>query len=322
MKVKIFGISILLVMVVLFTVSCKKEDEKKGKDVPSFAVSTEKLHAGNIKEYIALTGDIWSGSNVDVYSEVAGKITRVYVSVGSKVSKGTPIAAVDPSQPGMNYVQNTVRSPIAGTITVLPAEIGMQVSPQLSIAQVAGNGALEVRLKVSERFIYQIQLGLPCEIHLDAYPGESFKGKVSEVSPIVDPSSRTMDIKVNVDNQSAKLKSGMFATVKIIVADKDDAITIPFTSVLQNSETDFVYIAVSDPKDPAFKIAKQVSVKSGIHTDDILEILEGLSENDEVIVKGHTTLTDGARLNIITSEDQQSSPNEHTEGDSEKGGNE
>ncbi|GMO40320.1 MAG: efflux RND transporter periplasmic adaptor subunit [Termitinemataceae bacterium] len=315
MKNKKNGIALLLMAAFFAFTSCnnKKEDDKKKFDVPVFAVSTQTLHAGNIKEYISLSGDIYAGSNVDVYSEVAGKITRVYVNVGDRVVKGASIAAVDPSQPGMRYVANIVRAPISGTITTLPAQVGMQVSTQLSLAQIAGGGALEIQLNVSERFISEIKMGLPCEIKLDAFPQDSFKGRVSEISPVVDPASRTEKIKVNVDNQGAKLKAGMFATVKIIVQDKNNSITIPFISVLQNSENFFVYTVDTDPKDPAFRIAKQRIITTGIHTDDLIEVTEGLSEGDEVIVKGQTTLNDGARLNIISNTNELSQEDKNTD---------
>ncbi|GMO38352.1 MAG: efflux RND transporter periplasmic adaptor subunit [Termitinemataceae bacterium] len=305
----------VMIAVMASMVSCKKKEDEKKREAPVFAVTTSVLKKGNVLDYIALSGDIVAGSNVDVYSEVGGKVTRVYVKVGDRVSKGSPIAAVDPSQPGMSYVVNVVRSPITGTVTTLPAQIGMQVSPQLSLAQVSGGGALEIQLYVSERFISRIKMGLPCLINLDAYPEESFKGRVSEISPIVDPLSRTMKIKVNVDNQGSKLKAGMFATVKIIVEDKDNAVTIPFTSVLQNGESYFVYIAVTDPTDPAFSIAKRIVVTTGIHTDEIIEVTDGLEEGDELIVKGQTTLSDGSRLNIISAEETRTAPDKNADTD-------
>jgi multidrug efflux pump subunit AcrA (membrane-fusion protein) len=302
MKKQNYVIALIVMAAVLVTAaSCKKKDAtKKAQDVPVFAVSTQIAKKSMIQDYIALSGDIIAGSSVDVYSEVAGKITQLYVSIGSSVRKGDPIAAVDPSQPGMSYVVNTVRSPISGIVTNFPAQVGMQVSPALSLAQIAGGGALEIELFVSERDISKIKLGLPCLITLDAYPGESFKGSISELSPVVDPSSRTMKIKVNVVNQGSKLKAGMFATVRIIIEDKTDVITIPFNSVLQNGSDSFVYVATTDPKDPAFRVAARTLITTGIHTDDLIEITKGINEGDEVVIKGQTTLSDGARINIIS----------------------
>ncbi|MDR2841860.1 MAG: efflux RND transporter periplasmic adaptor subunit [Spirochaetaceae bacterium] len=301
MKKQNYVIASIVMAVLITAVSCDKKNAAKNEQaVPVFAVSTQIAKKSAIQDSIALSGNIVAGSSVDVYSEVAGKITRLYVSVGRSVRKGDPIAAVDPSQPGMSYVTNTVRSPISGIVTNFPAQLGMQISPAVSLAQIAGGGALEIALFVSERDISKIKLGLPCIITLDAYSGESFKGSISEISPVVDPTSRTMEVKVNVVNQGSKLKAGMFATVRIIIQDKNDVITIPFSSVLQNGQDSFVYIVKSDPKDPAFRISARTLITTGIHTDDLIEITNGINDGDEVVVKGQTTLSDGARVNIIS----------------------
>ena len=96
--------------------------------MPMFAVNTTQAVQGQILDYLALSGDIVSGTSVDAYSDAAGKITRVYVSAGDRVNRNDPVAAVDPSRPGMDYQINIVRAPIAGTIIALPAQVGMTIS--------------------------------------------------------------------------------------------------------------------------------------------------------------------------------------------------
>ena len=118
-------------------------------EVPIFAVNTTTAVNGQIRDYLALSGDIVAGSTVDVYSDVAGKVTRLYVSVGSRVTRDAPIAEIDPSRPGQDFVRSIVRAPIAGTIVALPAQVGMTVSPAVPLARISGSGALELRLYVA-----------------------------------------------------------------------------------------------------------------------------------------------------------------------------
>ncbi|MDR0597751.1 MAG: efflux RND transporter periplasmic adaptor subunit, partial [Treponema sp.] len=184
--------------------------------MPMFAVNTTLAVQGQILDYLALSGDIVSGTSVDAYSDAAGKITRVYVAAGDRVSRNDPVAAVDPSRPGMDYQVNIVRAPIAGTIIALPAQVGMTISQSVPVARIAGGNALEIRLYVAERFISKVALGQACQISLDAWPGEFFRGSVTEISPVVDAASRTMEVRVNVDNPGSKLKAGMFAKVRVI----------------------------------------------------------------------------------------------------------
>ncbi|MDR1096143.1 MAG: efflux RND transporter periplasmic adaptor subunit [Spirochaetaceae bacterium] len=268
-------------------------------EIPVFAVNTVQAEEGPIADYLALAGDIVAGSTVDAYSDAAGKVSLLYTAVGRRVARNDPIAAIDPSRPGMNYVANIVRSPLAGTIVALPAQVGMTVSQATPIARISGGGALEIKLNVAERFISRIALSLPCVITLDAWPGEEFRGSVSEMSPVVDPSSRTMEIKVNVENQGSRLKAGMFAKVRVITEQKQNIVRIPESARIARFGETYVYVVETDRRDPAFRVAVKRPVKSGILIDGILEVPEGLSPAEEVVVRGQSLLEDGSRVNVI-----------------------
>jgi multidrug efflux pump subunit AcrA (membrane-fusion protein) len=275
------------------------------QETPVFAVNTSTAVKGQIRDYIALSGDIIAGSTVDTYSDAAGKVTRLYVAVGDWVRKDDPVADVDPSKPGLNYVPSVVKAPITGTVVNLPAQLGMTVTQAVPLARIAGGtagrsaGALEIRLYVAERFISKMAMNLPCEISLDAWPGEVFRGTIREIAPTVDPASRTMEIRVNVDNPGSKLKAGMFAKVRVITEEKQGIVKIPASAMIQRFGENYVFSVEADPADPANHVARRKSVVPGILIDGILEILEGLSPDEEIVVRGQTLLEDNARINII-----------------------
>jgi multidrug efflux pump subunit AcrA (membrane-fusion protein) len=266
-------------------------------EAPVFAVNTTSAVQGQIRDYIPLSGDIVAGSTVDTYSDAAGKITQVYVTVGSRVDRGAPIAAVDPSKPGMNYVPGIARAPISGTVTSLPAQVGMTVNQSVSLARIAGGGALEIELYVAERFISRMDIGLSCEITLDAWPGEVFRGSVTEVAPTVDPASRTMEVKINVENPGAKLKAGMFAKVRVITEQREDIVKIPSSAVIQRFGETYVFVVEEDGA--GTNIAHKRIITPGILIDNILEVRNGLKADEEVILRGQSLLEDGARVNVI-----------------------
>jgi multidrug efflux pump subunit AcrA (membrane-fusion protein) len=262
-----------------------------------FAVNTTTAVQGQIQDYIALSGDIIAGSTVDTYSEAAGKITRVYVSVGQWVNRGAPIAAVDPSRPGMTYRVSVATAPISGTVVTLPAQVGMTISQSVPLARISGGGALEIRLYVAERFISKMAMNLPCEITLDAWPGEVFQGSISEVAPTVDPASRTMEIRVNVNNAGSRLKAGMFAKVRVITERKENIVKIPASAMLDRFGEQYVFAV--DRAGTAGAVARKRVIVPGILIDGALEVQQGLSPNEEVIVRGQTLLEDGSRVNVI-----------------------
>jgi RND family efflux transporter MFP subunit len=205
----------------------------------------------------------------------------------------------------MSYVPGITRAPIGGTIVALPAQMGMTISQAVPVARLTGGGgaggasALEIRLYVAERFISKMALSLPCEITLDAFPGEIFRGSIHEISPVVDPASRTMEVKVNVENPGSRLKAGMFAKVRVITERKDNIVKIPSGAMIQRFGENYVFTVETDLADPAFQVARRKTVVPGILVDGVLEVQQGLLSNEEVVVRGHTLLEDGSRINVV-----------------------
>jgi multidrug efflux pump subunit AcrA (membrane-fusion protein) len=265
--------------------------------VQVYAVNTMAAASGQIRDYLALSGDIIASSTVDTYSDAAGKISRLYVSVGSRIRKGDPVAAVDPSRPGMEYVASIVRAPVAGTVIALPAQVGMTVSQAVPIARISGGAGLETRLYVAERFISKISLNQACEITLDAYPGEIFRGSVTEVSPTVDTASRTMEIRVGVENSGSRLKAGMFAKVRIITETKENIVKIPASAVVNRFGEQYVFSV--DKSNQETPVARKKVIVPGIIIDGVMEVRQGLAPDEEIVVRGQTLLEDGSMVNVI-----------------------
>jgi multidrug efflux pump subunit AcrA (membrane-fusion protein) len=305
---KIAVLSVLLL--IAFSLSGCKKEKAGGPGGPGaaqatvFAVNTTTAVQGQIQDYIALSGDIIAGSTVDAYSDAAGKVAEVYVIVGQRVNRGDRIAAIDPSRPGMDFRWGVATAPISGTVVALPAQVGMTISQAVPLARISGGGAsgnaaLEIRLYVAERFISKMAMNLPCEIILDAWPGEVFQGSISEVAPTVDPASRTMEVRVNVSNADSKLKAGMFAKVKIITERKDKIVKIPASAMLSRFGEQYVFAIDHDPENPEQTIVRKKQVAPGILIDGVLEIQSGLAPDEEIVVRGQTLLDEGSRVNIV-----------------------
>jgi len=317
MKSKIGIILFLLIIIACSFSGCGKKS-KTGPaviDVPVFAVNTIQAVQGQIHDYISFSGDIVAGSTVDAYSDAVGKVTEIYVSIGSRVNKGDRIAAVDPSRPGMTFRQSVATAPISGTVIMIPAQIGMTVSQAVPLARITGGGGYEIKLSVAERFISRMAMNLPCEITLDAWPGEVFNGSISEISPTVDIASRTMEVRVNVTDTKNRLKPGMFAKVRVITERKNNIVKIPASAVINRFGEQYVYVVqafeeeineneenqgVHETKEIKEQyIVKKRIITPGILIDGVMEIADGLSPNEEVVIRGQTLLDDNSRVNVI-----------------------
>ncbi len=261
-----------------------------------FAVNTTTATKGQIKDYLALSGDIVAGSAVDAYSDVAGKVTKLYVSVGSKVRKGSPLAEVDPSKPGMSFVPGVAKAPISGTIVSLPAQVGMTVSQAMPVARISRTDDIELRTYVAERFVSKMRLGLPAQVELDAYPGSTFTAKVKELSPVIDPSSRTMEVRLALPSTEGKLKAGMFAKIRVVTEEKESIVKIPAQAVVRRFGENYVFVV---QKEGDGAVARKRLVTPGILIDGKLEITKGLNAGEEIVIRGQTLLDEGSRVNVV-----------------------
>ena len=294
-----FGVFFITLLAVSLMTGCNRGADKDNQDIPMFAVNTIAASQGQIHDYISLSGDIWAASTIEVYPEAAGKVHSLHVNVGDRVRRDAPIATIDPARPGMTFRHSVAEAPISGTVIAIPVRIGMTITQNIPVARIASDSGLEIRLHTAERFISKMALNLRCEVTLDAWPGEIFYGRVSELSPTIDMVSRTMEMKVIVEDPSSILKPGMFAKVRIITESKDDIVKIPAAALVNRFGEQYVYVVEPDPEDNEFNIVKRQIVVPGIHIDGIIEILDGLETDEEVVVRGHTLLDEGSRVNII-----------------------
>ncbi|MCL2599705.1 MAG: efflux RND transporter periplasmic adaptor subunit [Treponema sp.] len=305
-KVPFPALAVLLIGFSFF--ACGRDGEGSGPQgrggdaepvVPVFAVNTIAAAQGPIQDFIGLSGDVIPSSMVDAFSEAAGRVENVFVSVGQRVNRGQAIATVDSSRPGMTFQPNTVTAPIGGTIIALPVQVGMTINQAVPLARIASGNTLEIRLFVAERFISRMALGLPAEITLAAWPGEVFRGSISELAPTLDPISRTLEIRVRVANPGDRLRAGMFANVRLITEQRENVVRIPATAMITRFGGQYVYVVEQDPENPEYNIARRRNIVPGILVDGMLEVRSGLEPDDEVVARGQTMLDDGVRVNVI-----------------------
>lgn len=258
-----------------------------------YAVNTTTAVSGQIKDYIKVNGDVETKTSVDVYPDTSGKLIRIFIDVGDTVRKDSVIAEVDPSKAGMNFVASPIKAPITGTITQIPARIGQTVSPSVPIAKVSRTWELEISTEVSERFISRMEEGQPAILNFAAYPGETFRARVTELSPVVDPVSRTMGVTLQPENGYERIKPGMFAEVKIITQAKEGIVKIPAECMVSRFGKYFVFVAKEDGT------VERRNITPGIQIDQKLEVTEGLEAGEEIVIRGQTLLEDGVRVKVI-----------------------
>jgi membrane fusion protein, multidrug efflux system len=304
MKNKIYIFPVIFLVLILFS-GCEKppwakepgENPGNKESVENtetvFAVNTTKAVRGRLLNYLEINGDVVSESKVDVYAEVMGKLVTLNVGIGDRVQQGTVIGEVDPSKPGMNYAKSPVKSPIKGTITSLPVYVGSTISPSIPVATVSKMDDLRIETFIAERFISKMKVGLDAIVHFEAFPDTQFTAKVSELAPVVDPMTRTMEIKLDFTGRYDRVKAGMFADIKIITEKKNNIVKIPAECLVKRYGGNFVFVIKDNDQ------VEMRAVNTGINIDNKLEITQGLEPDEEVVIRGQTLLEDNAKVKII-----------------------
>ena len=278
-------------------VSCGKQSSNESATVKTvIAVNTQTMKFSKMEDYLDFGGNVNCKNSVQILPDVAGRVTSVSIKEGDKISKGQIIAEVNASRPGQNYSSNPVRSTVSGTVVSIPQSVGSYVSAQSTIAEIATTSELEIKTDIPERFISVVKEGLSAQITFDAYKGESFAAKVISISPVLSPSTRTMEITMDFDSFDERVKAGMYARVHLITQTLDGILCVPSTAILEDGEKYYVYKACEENGE---KIAHRLYVTKGLTVDNYTEITEGLAEGDEIVIKGQKNICDGQSVRAI-----------------------
>jgi|Deesub1362A_J573_1020465.scaffolds.fasta_scaffold00768_14 RND family efflux transporter MFP subunit len=186
-----------------------------------------------------------------------------------------------------------IRAPfdgVAGARNISPGDYLRVGDPVLTVVDL---DPLAITFQVPEKFKPKIFMGQECLLRVDAFPNRMFKGTISFISPQVDVNTRTFLVKARVDNGQHLLNPGMFARVEVITEVHENALTVPWESVIQTEEETYIYI-IEDGD-----VARKVHARLGKVTHEWAEVLgSGLYPGAEVVLEGKYALKDGMKVAV------------------------
>jgi RND family efflux transporter MFP subunit len=201
---------------------------------------------------------------------------------------------IDPSRPGEFYSLSPVVSTISGTVLQAPFSPGDTLSTGSAVYVVGDLSGLMVETFVPERFATAVRQGLAAQVSLEALPGEIFPAAVDEVSPVLDPASRTVKIRLRFTGPAdSRIRAGMFATVSLVTNTRSNVPVIPRGAVINTYGSWIVFVIGEN------HAAQRRSVTLGIENETFIEVTGGLAEGDQVVTAGQNFLSDGDPVRII-----------------------
>ena len=271
-------------------------DADREAEEPVFAVGAGEAERQRMIDSLRVNGEIEPAATVDVFPEALGDVRELTVRVGQAVERGAVIARIDQSRPGQSFVPSPVRAPISGTIIAVPVSVGSKVQQGQPVARIATTGVLQIQTHVPERFIGRLQPGQKAEIRVAAYPDAVFEARVVELSPVVDPATRTMETKLEFSEADARIRPGMFARVRIITEERADATVVPVNAVVTRLDTQYVFVITENDR-----VERRV-VSLGLQSGDRIEITSGVSAGERIVVEGQNQLEAGVRVRLVGDE--------------------
>lgn len=196
-----------------------------------------------------------------------------------------------------NLKECRVTSPISGIVTNKFVNEGELTGPQQVAFVIMQMDKVKVEVDLPEDAFGYMTKGNKSYIEADAIHGEAFEGTITKIYPTIDPLSRTFKITISLSNPEFKLRSGMTARAKVVEKAKNNTTLVPKTSIIRGEKGYHVFRVVSN------RIEK-TKIHPGIEGTAAIEILEGLSPGDVVVIKGITGLKDGMQVKVTATDKQ------------------
>ena len=193
-----------------------------------------------------------------------------------------------------------ITAPFSGTVVrrmvdpgaFIPSATSGSAAQNAAIVTVMDFSKVRVQVAVPEPEVPFVAKDSPVKVTVDELPGRAFEGRVTRYAYALDDATKTMLTEIELANPKGELRPGMFATVRLVVERKSDALLVPLDALVVEKTKNSVF-TVGDGK------AKKVSVKVGFNDGVSAEIVEGITPGEPVILVGKQTLIEGQAVNAV-----------------------
>ena len=190
-----------------------------------------------------------------------------------------------------------IRAPFSGTIDEVFVERGQVVSagPQ-GLMRIVNLNNMYVSTSIPESYIGKLKVGTQVDVFLTSL-NKNYKGKVRQIGNFINPNNRSFGIEVSIPNPENLLRPNQVAKLKVIDYTVKNAIVVP-SNVIQEDGKGNQFVFVASNSDGKTATAKKAMVTIGKSSDNVTEILSGLSANDIIVIEGVNTISEGMKLNF------------------------
>ena len=215
--------------------------------------------------------------------------------------------------------KKAIRAPFSGRLGITAVNPGQYVNPGDKLVSLQTVDPIYVNFFVPQKQTAMLKVNQNLNISSDAFPGVKFIGKVNAINPVIDASSRNVQVQAKLSNEKQQLLPGMFANVSLDVGTKGNYITLPQAAITFNPYGSTVFVVKAgdkkDDKGNATLVVSQVFVETGATRGDQVAITKGLEVGQEVVTSGQLKLKNGTQIivdnSVTPANDANPTPQEH-----------
>lgn len=330
---------------------------------PTVTVSTATASYVPWQPKLKAVGSLRAITGVNVTTELAGLITKIYFTPGSVVEQGTLLLQLDADteigqlqslraqaelakityerdkkQYAVNAIskqqldsdlfnlqnlegqvasqaatvdKKTIRAPFTGRLGIRDVNLGQYLNTGDTVTTLQALSPIYADFYLPQQALSKLKVDQTVNILSDTFPGKVFTGKITTIMPLVDQSTRNVEVEATIDNPDLELTPGMYIAAEVITGADLDQLTLPITAVSFNSYGNIVYIVQkgeTDKKGNPILTVKQSFVTVGETRGDQVTITDGLKEGQTVVTSGQLKLKNGSHIAINNSVEPNADP--------------
>lgn len=214
------------------------------------------------------------------YDEAKAELERVTAQVAGQR------ALIDKKQ---------IRAPFGGRLGIRRVDLGEYLPPGAPIVPLEALDPIYVDFSLPERQLARVDVGRAVEVQVQAFPGETFEGRVTAIDPGVDAATRSLRLRATLGNPGQRLRPGMFAEIDVLLPAEEPVLTIPRTAVTYNPYGDSVFLA---REQDGQLVAQRRQIETGERRGERVAVTSGLEAGERVVSAGQVKLRNGQPLTV------------------------
>lgn len=223
---------------------------------------------------------------VEVPSPVTGEVVEVLGnSIGQSVRRGQPLVVIQ----GEDGARTTIKATATGQISWRVTAVGTKIPADRNVCTIYDHAGIWVWVEVYESDSAAVKVGQPATMVVPAHPGRQFEGRVTQVSPVLSPTTHTMRVRVDFANADFALKPGMSAALQIR-ADLGPHLAIPESAALRTGAENVVFVAAGEGR---FEVR---DIGLGALVGDQYVVLDGLVAGERIVTSANFLVDSESKL--------------------------